>query len=192
MTASLSILQVSDAGPKIPSTDPAAPARTKSRADSRSPSETNASEPFKFAGATAHIRCTSRLSNPATLIHPAAVARMSRAVSRERFLGLKPVSGGTRRLPWNMPRRPADNAQKRQITEATSCGHRERPLTSAGPARPMSGLHSHRSTPAQLPGQCFPVSVLDEGLSPTASARFSSHTISRFREGKFRYAQSAP
>src|SRR5262245_25213288 len=40
MTASLSIRQVIEAGPKMPSTDPAARARTESRAASRSLSET--------------------------------------------------------------------------------------------------------------------------------------------------------
>src|SRR5262249_35925448 len=42
MTASLSIRQVIEAGPKMPSTDPAASAWTASRAASRSLSETNA------------------------------------------------------------------------------------------------------------------------------------------------------
>src|SRR5260370_9333347 len=49
MTASLSIRQVIEAGPKIPSTDPAARARTKSRAASRSLSETKCA-PFETDG----------------------------------------------------------------------------------------------------------------------------------------------
>ena len=46
MTASLSIRQVIEAGPKMPSTDPVARVRTKSRAASRSLSETNCT-PFE-------------------------------------------------------------------------------------------------------------------------------------------------
>ena len=49
MTASPSIRQVIEAGPKIPSTDPAARARTKSRAASRSLSETKCA-PFETDG----------------------------------------------------------------------------------------------------------------------------------------------
>src|SRR5262245_20777232 len=49
MTASLSIRQVIEAGPKMPSTDPAARARTVSRAVSRSLSETKCA-PFETNG----------------------------------------------------------------------------------------------------------------------------------------------
>src|SRR6516164_8565288 len=73
MTASLSIRQVIEAGPKMPSTDPAARARTESRAASRSLLETKCA-PFEANGDRFIPRVCAVYRNSASQILPNIVA----------------------------------------------------------------------------------------------------------------------
>src|SRR5215475_8880261 len=93
MTASLSIRQVIEAGPKMPSTDPAARARTVSRAVSRSLSETKCA-PFETNG--------DRFSP-----HVCAFYRNSASKSPPNVVALRDfVALGTRRLGVVERKRP--------------------------------------------------------------------------------------
>ena len=73
MTASLSIRQVIEAGPKMPSTDPAARARTESRAISRSLSETKCA-PFETNEDRFNPRVSAVYRNSASQSPPNVVA----------------------------------------------------------------------------------------------------------------------
>src|SRR6478609_12057127 len=119
MTASLSIRQVIEAGPKMPSTDPAARARTESRAVSRSLSETKCA-PFETNGDRSNPRVCAVYRNSASQSRPNVIALRNLLALGTRRLGRFTTRGQDHGLLNRLERLSHRSLKKRPMYNAAA------------------------------------------------------------------------